>query len=94
MARHGDPAIEVAEHQGSRICVRHEHLRNQGREDRQQQRLLNRAGQWRHAHGQGVQRGAQPVQSDRGLVDHRPGTEQPPVRRERLNRSKLTRWGQ
>ena len=29
MARHGVPAIEVGEHEGSRICVRHDHLRNQ-----------------------------------------------------------------
>jgi hypothetical protein len=35
MARHRVPAIEVGEHEGSRIRVGHDHLRNQRREDRQ-----------------------------------------------------------
>ena len=79
MARHGVTAIEVGEHQGSRICVRHDHLGNQRREDRQQQRVRQGAGECRDANGQDVDRDAQPVQSERGLIDHRPWAEKSPV---------------
>ena len=79
MARHGVTAIEVGEHEGSGIGVRHDHLRNQGREDRQEQRTRQGAGECGDVNGQDVERDAQPVQSERDLLDHRPGTEQPPV---------------
>ena len=93
MAGHGVTAIEVGEHEGSRICVRHDHLRNQRREDRQQHgpgRARANAGIERA----GVQRDAQPVQSDAGSSTIGPGQSSRQSRRERLNRSKLTRWGQ
>ena len=64
---------------GRRICVGHDHLRNQGREDRQEERARQSAGECRNVNRHGVDRDAQPVQSDRGLVDHRSGAEESPV---------------
>ena len=63
----------------SGICVRHDHLRDEGRERRQQQRLRDRARNLGDMNGQHVERDAQPTESERGLVNHRPRTQQPPV---------------
>ena len=79
MAGHGVTAIEVCEHQGSRICVRHDHLGNQRREDRQEGRVRQGPRDGGNLNGQGVERDAQPVQPERRLIDHRARTEKSPV---------------
>ena len=79
VTRHRVVAIEVRQHDGSGICVRHDHLWNEGREHRQQQRPRHRTRDCRDVNGQHVARHAQPTESDRGLVNHRPWTEQSPV---------------
>ncbi len=79
MARHRVPAIEVGEHERSRICVRHDHLRNQ--RTRRPARATGRAGRARMREPERAERRARCAAgpADRGLIDHRPGTEQSPV---------------
>jgi hypothetical protein len=79
MARHGVTAIEVGQHQGRRIGVRHDHLGNQRREDRQRRRVRQSPADCEGRNGQNVERQAQPLQPERRRIDHRPGTEQAPV---------------
>ena len=94
MARHGVAAIEVGEHEGGRICIRHDHLRNQRREDRQQQRAGKRAGECRNLTGRASSEMRSRSSPIAGSSTIGPGQSSRQSRRERLNRSKLTRWGQ
>ena len=93
MAGHGVPTIEVGEHEGRRICVGHDHLRNQGREDRQQNRPRSGAGECRNLTGRASSEMRSRSRPSAGASTIGPGQRSRQSRRDRLNRSKF-RWGQ
>ena len=78
MTRHGAGAIEIGKHDGRCIaygtvsCGTTDVKTGSNDSPAAHQRLPE-------PHGQRVQRDAQPVQSDGGRIDQRPGTQQPPV---------------
>jgi len=78
-AGHPAAAIQVSEHDGGRIGIGHDHLRDQRGEDRQELRAGQVASGGGKLDRQDVEREAQIFEAERGLVDHRPRTEKPPV---------------